>query len=77
VAVYIGFEADLDQVPRLSGILLASSFTVLARWMMSSRTTELKSRMAKTHGLAERVVGVEPADAHIVAKVKEQFGLAR
>lgn len=41
--------------------------------------TELKSRMGLTHGLAERVVGVEPADhltdAQIVAKAKDHYGI--
>jgi molybdate transport system permease protein len=39
LAVYIGFETDLDQALTLSGILLAASFTVLIvmRWVMSSR----------------------------------------
>ena len=43
--------------------------------------TELKTRLGLTHGLAERVGGVEPADnltdAQIVAKVKEHYGLLR
>ncbi len=39
LAVYIGFETDLDQALTLSGILLATSFSVLvvARWMMSRK----------------------------------------
>ncbi len=42
---------------------------------------ELKTRLGLTHGLAERVAAIEPADnltdAQIVAKVKEHFCLSR